>query len=117
MSSHVRGRGRGSRKNYYGNDQNLNYDQLLDKACNDSKKIIKEKEERDNIYVEKEEDNFHKNYNNSTKNNQQQKKNYHTENQNNLNYKNNNYKNNFNQNYLIDSQKQTYMHTRVIQTV
>lgn len=62
MSSYGRGRGRGGhKKNYYGNNHNLSYGQLLDKAIEDSNKINKEKQEMEQGYYEEEQNNTYKN--------------------------------------------------------
>ena len=51
MNRYGRKRGHGN-KPYQRNNQHMTFDQLLDKACVDSKKIEKEKEEINNLYEE-----------------------------------------------------------------
>lgn len=62
MNTNGKRRGHHDKKPYYGHNQNMTFDQLLDKACTDTKKVEKEKEEIYNNYEEAY-DETNKNYN------------------------------------------------------
>ncbi len=98
MSSYGRRRGHNDKKPYYNqNHKNMTFSQLLDKACTDSKKIDKEKEEMNNYYEE--EYNTNQNYNDHYK-----KGNQYPNKSNNINNQNYNYKGK--DNYYDNSDKQ-----------